>query len=141
MLGALTVVAGCGGGGGGGGGASSPLFVLATNPSDGATGVATNSRVDVTFSVPLDPASVHPASAVTLGNFIHGPIIGWDAPQAFVSDMGFFTFPQLILSSALGGSSTDVLCAKVPTSCGPGPLGSTEVPRSVRQQAVKQLEG
>jgi LCP family protein required for cell wall assembly len=74
-------------------------------------------------------------------NFIHGPIIGWDAPQAFVSDMGFFTFPQLILSSALGGSSTDVLCAKVPTSCGPGPLGSTEVPQSVRQQAVKQLEG
>jgi len=74
-------------------------------------------------------------------NFIHGPIIGWEAPKAFVGDMGFFTMPQLILSSALGGSSTNVLCAKVPTPCSPGPLGSTEVPQSERQRAVKQLEG
>jgi LCP family protein required for cell wall assembly len=74
-------------------------------------------------------------------NFIHGPIIGWDAPKAFVSDMGFFTMPQLILSSVIGGNSTDVLCAKVPTPCSAGPLGSTEVPQSVRRQAVNQLEG
>ncbi|MDQ2940514.1 MAG: LCP family protein [Actinomycetota bacterium] len=74
-------------------------------------------------------------------NFIHGPIIGWDAPKAFVSDMGFFTMPQLILSSTIGGSSTNVLCARVATSCSPGPLGSTEVPESERQRAVKQLEG
>ncbi len=74
-------------------------------------------------------------------NFIHGPIIGWDAPRAFVSDMGFFTMPQLILSSVIGGSSTNVLCTRVPTPCGPGPLGSTEVPESERQRAVKQLEG
>jgi LCP family protein required for cell wall assembly len=74
-------------------------------------------------------------------NFIHGPIIGWDAPRAFVSDMGFFTMPQLILYSVIGGSSTNVLCARVPTPCGPGPLGSTEVPESERQRAVKQLVG
>jgi LCP family protein required for cell wall assembly len=74
-------------------------------------------------------------------NFIHGPIIGWDAPRAFVSDMGFFTMPQLILSSVIGGSGTNVLCAEVPTPCSPGPLGSTEVPESERQRAVKQLEG
>jgi LCP family protein required for cell wall assembly len=74
-------------------------------------------------------------------NFIHGPIIGWDAPRAFVSDMGFFTMPQLILSSVIGGSSTNVLCAEVHTPCSPGPLGSTEVPESERQRAVKQLEG
>lgn len=74
-------------------------------------------------------------------NFIHGPIIGWDAPRAFVSDMGFFTMPQLILSSAIGGSSTNVLCARLPTPCSPGPLGSTEVPESERQRAVRQLEG
>ena len=44
-------------------------------------------------------------------NFIKGPIIGWDAPKAFVSDMGFFTMPQLVLSAAIGGSApTDVLC-------------------------------
>jgi LCP family protein required for cell wall assembly len=74
-------------------------------------------------------------------NFIHGPIIGWDAPKAFVSDMGFFTMPQLILSSVIGGSSTDVLCAHVPTPCSSGPLGSTEVPESERQRAVKSLIG
>jgi hypothetical protein len=49
--------------------------------------------------------------------------------------------PQLILSSVIGGSSTNVLCARVPTPCSPGPLGSTEVPQSERQRAVKQLEG
>src|SRR3954447_2724333 len=38
-------------------------------------------------------------------NFIHGPIIGWDAPKAFVSDMGFLTMPQLVLSAAIGGSA------------------------------------
>jgi LCP family protein required for cell wall assembly len=74
-------------------------------------------------------------------NFIHGPIIGWEAPKAFVSDMGFFTMPQLILSSVIGGSSTNVLCARVPTPCSSGPLGSTEVPESERQRAVKQLLG
>ena len=36
-------------------------------------------------------------------NFIHGPIIGWDAPKAFVSDMGFLTMPQLI-PAMLGGA-------------------------------------
>src|SRR6202789_2303353 len=37
-------------------------------------------------------------------NFIKGPIIGWDAPKAFVSDMGFFTLPQLVLAAAIGGT-------------------------------------
>ena len=74
-------------------------------------------------------------------NFIHGPMIGWDAPKAFVSDMGFFTMPQLILSSVIGGSSTNVLCARNPTPCGPGPLGSTEVPESERKRAVDKLVG
>ena len=48
-------------------------------------------------------------------NFIKGPIIGWDAPKAFVSDMGFFTMPQLILSSAIGGSSPAWTLAPVRT--------------------------
>ena len=74
-------------------------------------------------------------------NFIHGPLIGWNAPQAFVSDMGFFTMPQLILSSVVGGSNTNVLCTEVPTPCSPGPLGSTEVPQSERQRAVNKLLG
>jgi LCP family protein required for cell wall assembly len=75
-------------------------------------------------------------------NFIHGPIIGWDAPKAFVSDMGFLTMPQLILAAAIGGNApTDVLCGSPKAGCGIGPEGSIEVPDSVRRQAVKRLLG
>ncbi len=73
-------------------------------------------------------------------NFIHGPIIGWEAPKAFVSDMGFFTMPQLVLAAGIGGSApAEVLCGTEPTECGPGPEGSIEVPESVRQKAVDKL--
>ena len=73
-------------------------------------------------------------------NFVKGPIIGWDAPKAFVSDMGLFTMPQLVLAAAIGGNSdADVLCAAANAGCGPGPEGSIEVPDSARQQAVKRL--
>jgi len=78
-------------------------------------------------------------------NFIKGPIIGWDAPKAFVSDMGFFTMPQLVISAALGGTGgTNVLCgtsAKEAAKCGEGPGGSIEVPQSVRRAAVHRLMG
>jgi len=75
-------------------------------------------------------------------NFIHGPIIGWDAPKAFVSDMGFFTMPQLILAAAIGGDSkADVLCQGANSGCAPGPAGSIEVPDSERRRAVKKLIG
>jgi LCP family protein required for cell wall assembly len=75
-------------------------------------------------------------------NFIHGPIIGWDAPKAFVSDMGFFTMPQLILSAAIGGEGkADVLCSGAHADCPPGPGGSIEVPDSERRRAVKKLLG
>jgi LCP family protein required for cell wall assembly len=75
-------------------------------------------------------------------NFIHGPIIGWDAPQAFVSDMGFLTMPQLVLAAAIGGSSpADVLCGKPKEGCGEGPEGSIEVPEHVRRAAVKRFMG
>ena len=42
-------------------------------------------------------------------NFIKGPIIGWNAPKAFVSSMGALTMPQLVLSAAVGGSGSEVL--------------------------------
>jgi LCP family protein required for cell wall assembly len=75
-------------------------------------------------------------------NFIKGPIIGWDAPKAFVSDMGFFTMPQLVLAAGIGGSSdADVLCASKNSECGEGPEGSIEVPESERRRAVKKLLG
>jgi hypothetical protein len=73
-------------------------------------------------------------------NFIKGPIIGWDAPKAFVSDMGFFTMPQLVLAAAIGGSGpAEVLCTGHLQGCGTGPGGSTEVPDSVRRRAVNRL--
>jgi len=69
-------------------------------------------------------------------NFVKGPIIGWTAPKAFVSDMGFFTLPQLALSTVFAGSSKpDVL---IPS--GPGPGGSLEIPESERQRAAAELE-
>jgi LCP family protein required for cell wall assembly len=79
-------------------------------------------------------------------NFIHGPFIGWDAPKAFVSDMGFFTMPQLVLAAGIGGSSAaDVLCGsnkKEAAKCNlNGPEGSIEVPQSVRRHAVHRLMG
>jgi LCP family protein required for cell wall assembly len=73
-------------------------------------------------------------------NFIKGPIIGWEAPQALVSDMGPFTLSQLALSSAVASSGeTDVLCAGVNAGCGPGPASSIEVPDSERRRAVDKL--
>jgi LCP family protein required for cell wall assembly len=78
-------------------------------------------------------------------NFIKGPIIGWDAPKAFVSDMGFFTMPQLVISAAIGGTgAANVLCGtskKEAAKCGVGPEGSIEVPQSVRRAAVHRLLG
>jgi LCP family protein required for cell wall assembly len=72
-------------------------------------------------------------------NFLHGPIIGWQAPKAFVSDMGFFTMPQLILSAAIGGSSAEVFCVKQLSGCGNGPEGSIEIPQSLRKKAVHRF--
>ncbi|MGE5414150.1 MAG: LCP family protein, partial [Syntrophomonadaceae bacterium] len=76
-------------------------------------------------------------------NFIMGPIIGWTAPKAFVSDMGFFTMPQLVLSAAIGGGSpAHVLCGNPKREeCGVGPEDSIEVPEDVRRRAVRQLMG
>ena len=75
-------------------------------------------------------------------NFVKGPIIGWEAPKAFVSDMGLLTMPQLVLAAGIGGDSrADVLCRGANSGCGAGPGGSIEVPDSERRRAVKRLLG
>jgi LCP family protein required for cell wall assembly len=75
-------------------------------------------------------------------NFVKGPIIGWDAPKAFVSDMGFLTMPQLILAAAIGGEGdADVLCQGANSGCTTGPGSSIEIPESERRRAVKKLLG
>lgn len=73
-------------------------------------------------------------------NFVKGPIIGWEAPKAFVSDMGFFTMPQLVLAAAIGGSAPDnILCGSTGSDCGTGPEGSIEVPEDARREAVRRF--
>jgi LCP family protein required for cell wall assembly len=73
-------------------------------------------------------------------NFVKGPIIGWEAPKAFVSDMGFLTMPQLVLAAGIGGSApAEILCGTPQTECGPGPEGSIEVPEAERRRAVDKL--
>ncbi len=74
-------------------------------------------------------------------NFIKGPFIGWDAPKAFVSDMGGFTLPQVAIAAILGGSGeTNVLGGnKAAISSGPG--GSLQIPQSECVDAVKELTG
>jgi LCP family protein required for cell wall assembly len=72
-------------------------------------------------------------------NFIKGPIIGWEAPQAFVSDMGGPTLLQLALSSVVASSGkTDILCPSL-SACGSGPDSSIEVPDSVKRRAVDKF--
>jgi LCP family protein required for cell wall assembly len=76
-------------------------------------------------------------------NFLKGPWIGWNAPKAFISDMGGFTLPQVAIAAILGGNgNTNVLGgsgAKSEAQTGPG--GSLAYPDSVCIAAVKQLVG
>jgi LCP family protein required for cell wall assembly len=72
-------------------------------------------------------------------NFIKGPWIGWNAPRAFISDMGGFTLPQVAIAAILGGSGeTNVLGEK---SASPGPAGSLFIPQGACEDAVNQLTG
>ena len=76
-------------------------------------------------------------------NFLKGPWIGWNAPKAFISDMGGFTLPQVAIAAILGGSGeTNVLGGSGGRSeAGPGPAGSLVYPDSVCEEAVKKLVG
>jgi LCP family protein required for cell wall assembly len=76
-------------------------------------------------------------------NFIKGPWIGWNAPRAFISDMGGFTLPQVAIAAILGGSGkTNVLGGSGSDSeAAPGPGGSLVYPDSVCEDAVKDLTG
>jgi LCP family protein required for cell wall assembly len=76
-------------------------------------------------------------------NFIKGPFIGWDAPKAFISDMGGFTLPQVAIAAIIGGSGeTNVLGGSGSKSeASPGPGGSLVYPDSVCEDAVKELTG
>src|SRR5215216_2820878 len=62
-------------------------------------------------------------------NFLKGPWIGWNAPKAFISDMGGFTLPQVAIAAILGGSGeTNVLGGS--GGAVPGPAGSISISQS-----------
>jgi LCP family protein required for cell wall assembly len=72
-------------------------------------------------------------------NFIKGPIIGWTAPKAFVSDMGAISMSQLVLSSLVASSGkTQILCPSL-SACNSGPSSSIEVPDSTKRRAVQHF--
>jgi LCP family protein required for cell wall assembly len=76
-------------------------------------------------------------------NFIKGPLIGWDAPKAFISDMGGFTLPQVAIAAILGGSGeTNVLGRSGDqVTARPGPGGSLFISQGDCRRAVEELTG
>ena len=69
-------------------------------------------------------------------NFIKGPLIGWNAPKAFVSDMGAFAMPQFVFAAAIGGSSDTAVLE--PADVAANPL---IVPVENCIEAVRKLTG
>jgi LCP family protein required for cell wall assembly len=69
-------------------------------------------------------------------NFVKGPLIGWNAPKAFVSDMGALTMPQFVFAAAIGGSSKSAVLE--PVDIGGNPL---IVPVEECISAVRKLTG
>ncbi len=69
-------------------------------------------------------------------NFVKGPLIGWNAPKAFVSSMGMLTMPQFVFSAALGFSRQ-----RVPEARGTRAAGSLSVPQEECARAVKRFLG
>jgi LCP family protein required for cell wall assembly len=68
-------------------------------------------------------------------NFIKGPIIGWTAPRAFVSDFGALTMPQLVMASVIGGDGdTEIL-----EPSGTDGAGNLIISDEERRQAVNKL--
>src|SRR3954453_3715687 len=74
-------------------------------------------------------------------NFVKGPWIGWNAPKAFISDMGCFTLPQVAISAILGGSGETNVLGSDKAGVGVGPGGSLEIPQGACDDAVKTLLG
>jgi LCP family protein required for cell wall assembly len=69
-------------------------------------------------------------------NFIKGPLIGWNAPKAFVSDMGALTMPQFVFAAAIGGSSDAIVLKPADIS-----TGELVIPQSECIKAVEKLTG
>jgi LCP family protein required for cell wall assembly len=73
-------------------------------------------------------------------NFVKGPWIGWNAPKAFISDMGGFTLPQVAIAAILGGSGESNVLGEMGGAV-PGPAGSISISQSECEEAVRELTG
>jgi LCP family protein required for cell wall assembly len=69
-------------------------------------------------------------------NFLKGPLIGWNAPKAFVSDMGAFAMPQFVFAAAIGGSSDTAVLEPLDVAANP-----LIVPVENCVEAVRTLTG
>src|SRR4051812_39278167 len=74
-------------------------------------------------------------------NFIKGPWIGWNAPKAFISDMGGFTLPQLAISAILGGSGETNVLGSNKGAISTTTDGALQIPQGECEDAVKKLTG
>ena len=66
-------------------------------------------------------------------NFIKGPLIGWNAPKAFVSDMGAFAMPQFVFAAAIGGSSDTAVLEPADVAAEPADRARGKLHRSSAQ--------
>jgi hypothetical protein len=119
----LLCIAACGGGGGGGGDggtiATAPLSLSDVTPAKGATGVLRTAVVVLTFSAPLDAATLSP-SAVTLAGPAGSQQIGLSAtgnkltvtPTAALSTLTPYT---LTIGIGVRGSAGEQLAGPVTT--------------------------
>jgi LCP family protein required for cell wall assembly len=77
-------------------------------------------------------------------NFVKGPWIGWNAPKAFISDMGGLTLPQVGIAAILGGSGETNVLGKQPDgdiTAQPGPGSSLFISQGDCRRAVETLTG
>ncbi len=72
-------------------------------------------------------------------NFAKGPWIGWNAPRAFISDMGGATLPQVALAAIFGGSGEANVLGRENFTVGPG--DSLFIPQGECRRAVEDLTG
>ena len=66
-------------------------------------------------------------------NFIKGPLIGWNAPKAFVSDMGALAMPQFVFAAAIGGSSDTAVLEPADVAAQPADRAGRELHRGSPQ--------
>jgi len=151
----LVLLVACGGGGGGGGGGddTTPPEVIDVTPGINATGVSTSSTVTVTFSEPVDCATVN-SSSLSLRNGstpVAGTVscagaVGTFTPGATLASLTVFTATVTVavkdragnalaeggswqFTTGTGGSGTFLMGGTIAASAGQSPDADTADPQ------------